>query len=59
MSEKQAMIKILEKMPDNISMDDIIETLNIIHTLSIRIKNYDEENLISQEDLEKEIEQWK
>ena len=58
MSEAQAMIKILEKMPDNISMDDVMEVLNIIHDLRKRTENFDESKAISQEDLEKEIEQW-
>lgn len=56
MSERQAMIKILEKMPEDISMADIIETLNLIYELGKRLKSKDD--LTSQEDFKKEIEQW-
>lgn len=56
MSERQAMIKILEKMPEDISMVDIIETLNLIYELGKRLENKDD--LTSQEDFKKEIEQW-
>ncbi len=58
MSEKQVMINILEKMPNDISMADILETLNLIHELKNRIDDFDEDETISQEDLKKEIEQW-
>lgn len=56
MSERQAIIKILEKMPEDISMVDIIETLNLIYELGKRLENKDD--LTSQEDFKKEIEQW-
>ncbi len=56
MSERQAMIKILEKMPEDISMADIIETLNLIYELGKRLESKDD--LTSQEDLKKEIKQW-
>ncbi len=56
MSERQAMIKILEKMPEDISMADIIETLNLIYELGKRLESKDD--LTSQEDFKKEIEQW-
>lgn len=56
MSERQVMIKILEKMPEDISMADIIETLNLIYELGKRLESKDD--LTSQEDFKKEIEQW-
>ena len=58
MSEKQTMIKILEKMPDDISMDDILETMILIHDLKNRIDNFNEGEGIKQEDLKEEIETW-
>jgi hypothetical protein len=56
MSERQALIKILEKMPEDTSMADIVETLNLIYELGKRIGN--KEELTSQEDFKKEIDQW-
>lgn len=58
MSEKQIMINILEKMPDDISMNDILETLNLIHELKNRIENFAENETVTQEILKQEIEKW-
>ncbi len=58
MSEKQIVIKILEKMPDNISMDSILETLILIYDLKNRLDNFDESQTINHEQLKKEIKEW-
>lgn len=58
MSERQIMIKILEKMPDTISMDDILETMLLINDLKNRVNNFNENEATTQEDLKKEIEEW-
>lgn len=58
MSEKQVMINILEKLPNNISMDDLLETLNLIHELKNRMNISNEQDFITQDDLKKEIETW-
>ncbi len=58
MSEKRIMINILEKLPDDISMSDLLETLNLIHELKNRMDNIDENEGTTQEDLKKEIELW-
>ena len=58
MSEKRVMINILEKLPDDISMDELLETLNLIHELKNRINNADEEDFTTHEELKKEIKTW-
>lgn len=58
MSERQVMIKILEKMPDDITIEDILETMNLIHELKNRLDD-DETELTTQEQLKEEIKQWK
>ncbi len=58
MSEKQVMIKILEKMPDDITFDDIVETLNLIYKLKSRIDTFDRNQALTTEQLKKEIQEW-
>ena len=58
MSERQVMIKILEKMPDSISFSDIVETLNLINDLRNRVDNFDKSKTLSTKQLKKEIETW-
>lgn len=58
MSEKQVMINILEKMPDDISFDDILETLNLIKELRNRIDNFDKSKSLTTDELKEEIKKW-
>ncbi len=58
MSQKQAMIKILEEMPDDISFEDIVETLNLVYELRNRIDNFDRSKAITTEELKKEMQTW-
>lgn len=58
MSEKQTMIKILEKLPDDLSFSAILETLNLINTLRNRVDNFDRSKAMTTEELKKEIETW-
>ena len=58
MSERQIMIKILEKMPEDISFEDIVETLNLINDLRNRINNFDRSKALTTEQLKKEMQSW-
>ena len=58
MSERQIMIKILEKMPEDISFEDIVETLNLISGLRNRIDNFDRNKALTTEELKKEMQAW-
>ena len=58
MSERQIMIKILEKMPEDISFEDIVETLNLINDLRNRIDNFDRIKALTTEQLKKEMQSW-
>ena len=52
------MIKILEKMPEDISFEDIVETLNLINDLRNRIDNFDRSKALTTEQLKKEMQSW-
>lgn len=58
MSERQIMIKILEKKPEDISFEDIVETLNLINDLRNRIDNFDRSKALTTEQLKKEMQSW-
>ena len=48
----------IDKFPDELSIDDLIEHLVFVEKLENRIKQSKEDDTISEEDLEKEIEEW-
>ena len=58
MSQKQAMIKVLEEMPEDISFEDIIEALNLVAELRNRINNLDETTVLTSEALKEELKKW-
>ncbi len=51
MSEKQAMIKVLEEMPEDVTLEDITETLNLINELKNRIDNFDKSKCLTTQQL--------
>lgn len=58
MSEKQAMIKVLEEMPEDVTLQDITETLNFINELQHRINNFDKSKCLSSQQLKEAISLW-
>lgn len=58
MSEREKAIQILQDLPDTISMKEILETLSTMLEINARIDNFDENEVITQNDLEEEIEEW-
>lgn len=58
MSEREKAIQLLQELPDTISMKEILETLSTMLEINTRINNFDENEAIPQEELEKEIEEW-
>ncbi|MDN3607034.1 hypothetical protein [Kaistella yonginensis] len=55
---KERLIKQIETFPDEISIDEVIERLIVIEKLEIRIKESDQNETISEEDLKNEMETW-
>ena len=58
MSEKQVMIKLLEKMPEDVTLDDIVEFINLIYELKNRIDNFDERKSLTTDLLKENIKLW-
>ena len=55
---KERLIKQIETFPDEISIGEVIERLIIIEKLEIRIKESDNDETISEEDLKNEMATW-
>ena len=55
---KERLIKQIETFPDELSIDEVIERLIIIEKLEIRIKESDNDETISEEDLKNEMATW-
>lgn len=50
--------KQLEKLPEEFSLDEFVEQLILIQKIEKRLKESENNNVISEEDLDKEVEKW-
>ncbi|MGO4708739.1 hypothetical protein AB4Y90_06390 [Chryseobacterium sp. 2TAF14] len=55
---KEKLHKHIDEFPDEISIDEVIEKLIMIEKLETRMKESDENDTISEDDLKKEMRQW-
>lgn len=56
--DKQIALDLIANLPDDITMEDIVETLKLIKDINNRINNFDRTKAISTEDLKKELKKW-
>lgn len=55
---KQEAIEAIQKLPDNVDLDEIVYRLYVINKIHKGMQDVDADRVISQEDLIREIEQW-
>lgn len=55
---KQEAISAIQNLPDNTNLDEILYRLYVIKKVQQGLKQLDEGQVISQEELQREIEQW-
>lgn len=58
MITKTALKKHIEKFPEEFTIDELIERILFIEKLEKRIKKSDENEVLSEQDLENEVKQW-
>ena len=58
MSEREKAIQILKELPDTISLKEILETLSMMLEINNRIDTFNEDEALTNDDLQKEIEKW-
>lgn len=56
--DKQMALEVISKLPDNISIEDIVETLYLRINIGKRLDKFENSKVISHKDLKKEIAQW-
>ncbi len=55
---KQEALLAIQQLPDSVDFDDIVYRLYVINKIHQGIKDIEEGNVISHDDLKREIEQW-
>lgn len=55
---KQDAIEAIERLPDNVAFDEIVYRLYVLNKTKQGMKDIDDGQVISSEDLAREIEQW-
>lgn len=55
---KQKVIQSIEKLPQDVSIDDIIEHIYFIHKIEIGLKQSEGEGLVDHKDLLKQMDEW-
>lgn len=58
MSDREKAINILKELPENISLSEILETLNLMFAINNRIDNINIDETITTSQLLKETEEW-
>ena len=58
MSDREKAIQILKEMPTNVSIQEILEALNLIFEINNRIENIDIDETITTEELLEEMKEW-
>lgn len=55
---KQEAIETIERLPDNVPLDEIVYRLYLLNKIQIGLEDIDAGRLISRDPLASEIEQW-
>jgi predicted transcriptional regulator len=55
---KQKVLQSIEKLPQDVSIDDIIEHIYFMHKIEIGLKQSEKGELIDHEDLLKQMDKW-
>lgn len=58
MITKAALKKHIEKFPEEFTIDELVERMLFIEKLEKRIQKSDENDVVSEKDLENEMKQW-
>ncbi len=55
---KQKVLKSIEKLPKDASLDDIMERIYFIHKVEVGLKQSEQGDVVSHEEVLKKIEKW-
>ena len=57
-TDKQDAIEVIEQLPDNVPMDEIVYRLHLLNKVRRGMQDVDARRRVSSEDLAREIEHW-
>ncbi|MFN5319632.1 MAG: hypothetical protein ACK5CY_12395 [Bacteroidia bacterium] len=58
MLQKRTVINTITKLPDQFSIDELVEKMILLDKIEKGIKEADSNQVISEEELDREIEKW-
>ena len=58
MSTKEKVIDGLKKLPDSVTIDEILDQIFLIEKIEIGIQQSDNNMVVSEDDLEKRLHKW-
>lgn len=58
MSDREKVIDILKTLPEDISLKEILETLNLMFEINNRIDDFNIDETITTDELLKEMQEW-
>ncbi len=58
MLQKSTVIKTITNLPDQFSIDEVVEKMILLDKIEKGIKQADSNQVISEEELDREIEKW-
>jgi hypothetical protein len=58
MLTKEKVIRTISKLPETFSLDELVERMIILNKIEKGLKDSDEENVISEEELDKRMKEW-
>jgi len=58
MLTKEKIIDVINKLPQNFSMDDVLDELMLIQKIEVGLEQSDKREVISDDDLDKELPLW-
>jgi hypothetical protein len=58
MLTKEKVILTISKLPETFSLDELVERMIILNKIEKGLKDSDEENVISEEELDKRMKEW-
>ncbi len=58
MLTKEKVINTIAKLPESFSLDELVERMIVLEKIEKGLKDSDEDNVISEEEVEKQMKEW-
>ena len=58
MLTKEKVLSTISRLPDSFSLDDLVERMIVLEKIEKGLKDSDEGNVLTEEELEEKMEEW-